>query len=181
MTEITVSQEEYSKREGAWQLLDAMLKNPKTRTKAREAIKELKPDVSFPEDIADPMLAPLKEQISNLEKSIKDERQERSDKELKAKIDKLRKDYDFTDEGIDELIKLMKERNVGDPEVAAIYIKSTNQKPVEIPGFQPSGWQLEANATADESMKGLLEDPESWADREAAKVVNELRSGKTAA
>ena len=180
MVEITVDKAEYDRRQQAWELLDSMLKNPKTRAKAREAIKELKPDVSFPEDIADPLLKPLAERLETLEKGIQKERDERADAELKSKIDRLRKEHNFTEEGIDELIKLMKEKNVGDPEVAAIYIKSTTKAPVEIQGLQPTGWQMDTSIMQDESMKGLFEDPDAWADREAAKVVNELRSGKAA-
>lgn len=179
MTEITVDKGEFDRRQSAWDLLDSMLKNPKTRAKTREAIKELKPDVSFPEDIADPLLKPLSERLESLEKGLREDKEKKTEQELREKIARLKKDHNFTDEGIDELIKLMKDKNVGDPEVAAIYIKSTQQKPVEIQGLQPTNWDIASGA--DENVKSLFADPDSWADREAAKVVMELRSGKTAA
>ena len=68
----------------------------------------------------------------------------------------------------------MQERAIGDPEAAALLFDKLNPPPAVIKdAFAPDSWNFEQNAGPD--VKGLFENEDRWADKEAATVLNEMR------
>lgn len=179
-------------------LMDALYRSPKHGMLMRRAIKELHPDVSIPEiDVAAPIVAGVNDALKKLndrlaatEAENKKLRQERDDEAEDAKFwknfDKVAKARGYTEQGREDLIKVMKDKKIPDPEVAAAYLDGTvKAKPIEPSGFKPKRWNLldDPNGTeADQkSLKRLMDNPEAWMEDEAADIWNEYAAANRAA
>jgi hypothetical protein len=160
---------------GAHRLLEAVMKNPKTKTKAQAIIKELNPNISIPEyDIAasaDEKYRELEAKFEKLQKSL-------ADKEVDSKVggafERLRMERGYTPEGIEKIKGLMVEKAIADPEAAADHWDRKNPKP-EI--SQPSGWQSTAMFDSSEGtdLDRWLKNPEKAQDEEIAAVLAEFK------
>ena len=111
------------------------------------------------------------------------ERKEKAEKAFQDQINALRLSKDnpdgYTDEGVQEIIKIMKERTIPDVEAARLVFEKQNPAKPEPPaGFAGTSWNFGAPKNADENLKLLYSDPDAWADQEAIKVVNEARRGQ---
>lgn len=157
---------------GAHALLDRLLRDPKTRREAEKLVKVHRPDFTTTDDVA----APYIEQISSLEKKLDEyitgEKHRKQDTEADAAFERLRK-TGYTDEGIDKIKNLMKERTIPDVEAAAALFDKLNPpaSPAPPSGFEGSAWNI--GDSKDESDKLLFEDPDRWAEQEAIKAFRE--------
>jgi len=177
------------------QTVHALLANPKAKRKILEAYKDVVPDAKIPElEIEEAAKAPvmeLQKQVSELQKKLDDDKAER-EKEAKLSaltnsvesgIAKLRRDG-WTDDGIAEVRKLMDERGIIDPEIAAAYYEK--QHPPQAPAT-PSGvggWNFMEPAADEDAYVKAITASKSAAEndqlvmREAAKALQEFRGAQ---
>ena len=166
--------------------------NPKARRKIQEAVKEADPNMRIPElEIEEAAKAP----VMALEKTVKELQEQiaadKADREKNDKLNalnysvetgfgKLRK-AGWTDDGLTEVKKLMEERGIIDPEIAAAYYEK--QHPPQVPAT-PSGvgaWNFgEVADDTDAYSKALMAsknaaENDSLVMREAGKALQEIR------
>ena len=174
------------------QTVHALLANPKAKKKIFEAYKEQWPDARIPElELEEAARAPVVEletKVQELQKKIDEDKAEREKEAKLAALNgtvetgmaKLRQSG-WTDEGLGEVKKLMEERGILDPEIAAAYYEK--QHPPQLPAT-PSGvggWNfMEAPAEGDEYTKALISsrenaNNEALAMREAGKALQDFR------
>ena len=166
--------------------------NPKARRKIQEAVKEADPNMRIPElEIEEAAKAPvmaLEKTVADLQKQIADDKAEREKNDklnalntsVEGGFGKLRK-AGWTDDGLVEVKKLMEERGIIDPEIAAAYYEK--QHPPQVPAT-PSGvgaWNFgevaddtEAYSKALMASKNAAEN-DSLVMREAGKALQEIR------
>ncbi|MDE2099010.1 MAG: hypothetical protein KGL39_17280 [Patescibacteria group bacterium] len=177
------------------QTVQALMANPKAKKKIFEAYKEVNPQATIPElDIEEAAAKPVKElqaQFSELQKKLDEDKAEREREaklatltgQVETGMAKLRR-AGWTDDGLAEVRKLMDERGIIDPEIAAAFYEK--QHPPQMPAT-PSGiggWNfMEPPADDDAYVKALTKDKsaadnESLVMQEARKTLNEFRGAQ---
>ena len=172
----------------------ALMANPKAKKKIFEAYKDVVPDAKIPEL---EMEAAAKAPVEALEKEFKDFREQvEKDKAERDKNDRLNalngtvesgmaklRRAGWTDDGLTEVRKLMDERGILDPEIAAAYYEKQHppQNPATPSGV--GGWDFTAHVEDDSYTKTLLSsksaaDNEQLAMNEAKKALNEFRGAQ---
>jgi len=172
------------------QTVHALMANPKAKRKVLEAYKEHDPSAKIPElDMEEAARKPvedLSKTVAELQKQMADDKAER---EKQAKLDQLNGNVEagfaklrrggWQDEGIEAVRKLMDEKGILDPEIAAAYYEK--QHPPQAPAT-PSGvggWNFVENVQDSEAdLKKLLESKgnnESLADKMAREALQEVR------
>ena len=172
------------------QTVHALMANPKAKRKVLEAYKEHDPSAKIPElDMEEAARKPvedLSKTVAELQKQMADDKAER---EKQAKLDQLNGSVEagfaklrrggWQDEGIEAVRKLMDEKGILDPEIAAAYYEK--QHPPQAPAT-PSGvggWNFVENVQDSEAdLKKLLESKgnnESLADKMAREALQEVR------
>ena len=173
------------------QTVHALMANPKAKRKVLEAYREHDPNARIPElDAEAAAAAPVNElskTVADLRKEIADDKAEREKKirldalngTVEGGLAKLRR-AGWTDEGLTEVRKLMDEKGILDPEIAAAYYEK--QHPPQTPAM-PSGvggWNFVENVQDSEAdLKKLLDSKgnnEALADRMAREALTEMRS-----
>jgi hypothetical protein len=166
----TVSDEEYNFLQGRRQIADfvePIIQDPQLSKEAKSLIKRKYPNL----EIADYDLE------MKFEKRLEEERQQREDAEaarreeqaqerFKTVRKKTQDEYGFTDQAMEELEKLMIERNVGDYEVAAKYMASKQPKPSDAT-FDDGLW----NHSKAPGYADIAKDPEGWGRGEILKAL----------
>jgi hypothetical protein len=179
------------------QIADALLKNPKTRKKYLEAVKEARPDLPIPEiDAAQPVqseVAEIKKMVSEtLEKFAKerdDEKQDRllsSVKERYAKGKQELADLGYTPEGIADVEKFMEANGLTDFALARKAYEFDNPRPAPARPSRGNYFDMMEQKTAgsDDYIKKLFEtggQDESVLDAQISTVLAEARQGLNAA
>ena len=189
-----ISEADLAVRNKALALLDKMAADPKDGMAFKKKIRELVPDAKFPElDIVasatTPILEKLEEQtklsktladrLDSWEKNQKDGKEEA---ELQSQLDRVKKTYSFTPEGMQKLVERMKEKNNPDVEAVATWVAAQERKarPVTDSALMPSALNLYGSKTPDDNWKALNEDPIGWADQEILKVMQEFADAEAA-
>ena len=172
------------------QTVHALMANPKAKKKIFEAYKDVVPDAKIPElEMEEAARAPvmqLEKTVQELQKQLADDKAER-EKQMKfdalngsieSGMSKLRRDG-WTDEGLGEVKKLMEERGIIDPEIAAAYYEK--QHPPQVPATPrgTGGWNFVENVQDGEAdLKKLLDsrgNQEVLVDKMARDALNEFR------
>jgi hypothetical protein len=183
-----ISDTELAVKNRAVALLDRMWNDPKEGMSFKKRVKELIPDAKIPElDIVEgataPILASLEEQkkaskaladrLDNWEQSQKDTKEENA---LQARLDRAKKQYSFTPDGMLKLIERMKSENSADVEATAAWVASQEKKakPITDSALMPSALNLFGSNSEDDTWAELNKDPVKWADRELVKMINEF-------
>lgn len=136
-----------------YSLLDKMMTDPAHGTATKRALKAIDPSLSIviPEDVAEPLIAPIREEVASLktgreetlkaldekkaaiEQVIENFNQTRKDEkevaDLQSKIDASVRKHRFTDEGKAALIEHMRATNTSDPDTAAAYLIQNMERP----------------------------------------------------
>src|SRR5271155_4391710 len=175
------------------QIADALLKNPKTRKKYLEAVKEARPDLPIPEiDAAAPVqneISEIKKMVSEtLEKFAKDRDDEKQDRVLSSVKERYAKgkqglsDLGYTPEGIADLEKFMESNGLTDFELARKAYEFDNPRPAPARPSRGNFWDAqEAKAAgSDDYFKKLFEtggQDESVLDAQISTVLTEARQG----
>ena len=172
------------------QTVHALMANPKAKKKIFEAYKDVVPDAKIPElEMEEAARAPvmqLEKTVQELQKQLADDKAER-EKQMKfdalngsieSGMSKLRRDG-WTDEGLGEVKKLMEERGIIDPEIAAAYYEK--QHPPQVPATPrgTGGWNfVEQVQDGEKDLKQLIDtrgNSEALADKMARDALNEFR------
>ena len=177
-----------SEAELALALQTQLLADPATRKQTLKLIKAKFPNASIPEIDA---AAPIETEVGALGKKIDDalakieaDNKKRwdelatkeQDQQILGKFAALKTARGYTDEGLDNIKKLMVDKSIADPEAAADHFDKINYKPTPI---EPSSWTGSNYLNEkDEGVKSWLTDPDGMTDRIIGEVLTEARSGK---
>lgn len=179
MVEITEEQLDYlQKAEG---LMKKLHDNKATRPLFDKAVKahpELGKNYMTVEETAEPIVAPIKEQVARLEKRLKDKEDAEMDGHLNETFKDVQRRYGYTDEGIGELKKMMVDKNIADPEVAAAYWEKKNPpKAIESNGYASTAWKFDEKSDKDENSLDRLwfTDPDAAIDQIITEERNKQR------
>ena len=176
------------------QIADALLKNPKTRKKYLEAVKEARPDLPIPEiDAAAPVqseVAEIKKMVTDtLEKFAKERDDEKQDRLLSSVKERYAKgkqdlvDLGYTPEGIADLEKFMETNGLTDVSLARKAYEFDNPRPAPARPSRGNYFDMmeSKNATdGNDYIKKLFEtggQDESVLDAQINTVLAESRQG----
>lgn len=175
MGQVVVDQGELETLRVAHRLLDNLVTDPRTKKTIERQIKTLIPQVRTSEDEAEPFVADLRNQINRLEGKLRKREEDEQDAEINGAFDRLA-DNGVTEDGIDQIKKLMIKRKIADPEAAWALWERQNSSPIEATGLRPNKWDVK-NLTGASDTESLFSDPDGWAEREAIKVFKEVGGG----
>jgi hypothetical protein len=187
---VQISKDDLANLQGSRELLRRLLEDNEGGLELKRKIKKIVPAAQFPElDYIDAASKPITEKLSAIEKQQK-ELQDRLDAQKKAeedaaaerslreRLDAVRQQYSFTDEGMAAVIDRMKKQGSSDVEGAAAYIIGTQPKPAPTAassGMFPSKMNLFGSGieSDDPSIVALNKDPMHWMETEALKILAE--------
>ena len=154
---------------------------PKVQAKA----KAKWPDAKTTNEVVDPWLNPLREENAKLAKALEEMREERaaekkaaeqktSEQSFAAMLDKVRRDFSLTDEGVDKVVARMKEAGAYDVEAAAALVaRQAPPAPVPGPTWAPQSLNLFGSKDFDEARARLHRDPIGHMDAELSEFVRD--------
>jgi hypothetical protein len=191
-----ISDQEYATLKKAQSLLDGIWNDKDHGLAFKKMVKAKMPDARIPEiDIAEPLLKPLKDEIEEerkqrrtlqerLEAKEKAELEAREDADLTAKIEATRKKYRLTDDGMQKVLKRMKDTNNPSPEDAAAWVTDHEPKanPVTSSSYESSDMNLFGmkGGSEDEDIKLLHSDNKKWFDKKVWEINQEFARGDAA-
>ena len=168
----------------------ALMANPQAKKKIFEAYKVVDPNARIPEL---EMEAAAKAPVEALEKTVKDLQDQlaadKAEREKETRLSALNGSVEsgmtklrragWTDDGLTEVRKLMDERGILDPEIAAAYYEKQHppQNPAT-PGGGTGGWDFTSAPTEDDSYTKTLLSSKSAADNEQL-AMNEAKKALT--
>lgn len=162
-----------------------LMSNPQAKKKILQAYKDVDPNVRIPElELEEAAKAPvtaLEKTVTELRQELADDKKARDDEKrlaaltgsVESGIAKLRR-AGWTDDGLTEVRKLMDERGILDPEIAAAYYEK--QHPPQSPA-NPSGqggWDFMAAPAEDDTYIKAITSSKNAADNDQL-VMNEAR------
>jgi hypothetical protein len=167
---------ELAKLQNTQRLMGELLGSPKTKQTVQEALKVHHPEYVTDKDQLSPFVNEATEAAQKvLEKHLKAQRDADLDRKFNEKIESYKlsdaNPNGYTDEGIEKIKGLMKERTIPDVDAAvALFEKLIPQQPDVPSGYKPQSWNFGNTPNDDEDRKLLFTDPDTWADKEAARV-----------
>ena len=166
----------------AQDLVRKLTTNPKSKRFFEKGVKEINPEFQTEEDIAKPFVDPIQARLDEIDKVVKTRFQKMDEDAIDSKISErfseLRKVHGYTDEGIDNVKKIMVERKIPDVDAAvALFEKQNKPKAEPLPGLTPSSWGFGSNS-GDEYFDKLMAGDRGAVEHEASRVWNEIINGK---
>ena len=160
-------------------LLDGLLRDPKTKRAVEREIKKLHPETVITDDFDAPVLDEIRAIGAKVDGFLKAQNESAVDGRLDAQFDALRRDSGYTDEGIEKVKALMKERTIPDPMAAAALYEKLNPPPKpQVPSsFNGMGWGIGV-ASEEPDTKLLFDDEDAFAEQEAGRFFQELAQTK---
>lgn len=171
----------------AMKLVDNLTTDPKLGPDVRKRAKELFSDIHTVEDDVDPLVAPIRQSVSELAEQNKKilerlEARDKADADAKAeialseKLARARSEFGLTDDGYAKMIDRMKATgNLTDPEAAAAYIvsKAPKPQPTSTPSFLPQSANLfgSSSKSDDADLIALHRDPEAYLEAQLREFV----------
>lgn len=142
--------------------IEPIYNDPLLTKEAKALIKKKYPNVQIAdydlEQKFDTKIDELRKQHEDAEKARAEAEKQQ---QWQSERSKIKQDYGFTDEGMQDLEKFMVEKNIGNYEVAASYQASKN--PRQSDANQHDGrW----NYTKSDGFADIAKDPEGWAENE---------------
>lgn len=192
MPKIEVDEEEFLTSKRIREALGKIAADPKARVKLQEAHKLVDPTAKTPElDAMAPVneaLTAMQKRIDDAEKKAADEKAEREKAEklnaLQSKVStglaKLRQDG-WTEDGIKAVEKIMEERGIIDPEIAAAYHEKMHPPQNPLVPTGSGAWNfMEMPKDGDDDLKRLIENKGESApllDKMIRDTLTEVRQG----
>lgn len=183
-----ISDEQLATLQRAHKLLDTLWNDKDQGTAFKKMVKAKMPDVSIPEvDVAERLQKDSDEKYTKVEaqnKALQDRldkwESSQKDKEeegtLKKRIDAVQKEYGWTEEGMEKVIKRMREQNSADVESAAAWVDKHNPKAKpttnSTPAYMPEKMNLYGTGEKDERWADLNKSPERYFDKEVTNIMN---------
>jgi len=156
----------------ATELHNRLYSNPKTRARYEALAKEVNPDAVTTADQLEPVMGPLAERLAKLEAF--EAKIDKSSKmwEQKEKLDTLRNQFGFTDDGIMAVQKAMEENKLSDPlEAAKIFQEQFRPTPAQVSNH--AGWGNGRLGMSKDEADKMVDNPMGWADDEIYKILGE--------
>jgi len=142
--------------------VEPIYNDPGLAKEAKRLIKRKYPQLAIPDlDIEDRVQAQLDADRHDRKKAEDTAKQKASDEAWKTERRKIQTDYGFTDEAMTDLEGWMRDKGVGDYEVAASYRASKNPRTTE-PTYDSQYWRHQEKP----DFKEVVADPEGWARKE---------------
>lgn len=167
-----IEDREYNFLQGRRQVADfveSIWNDPQLNMEAKALIKKKYPNLSIPEyDLEKRVEQRLGEERAAREQVEVSRKQIEDKKRFEELRSKTQKEYGFTDAAMEDMEKMMVERNIGDYEVAATYLASKEPKPAEAT-YQDQYWNHDKAANWGE----ITKDPEKWARGEILKTLSD--------
>lgn len=141
--------------------------------------KKINPKVRTTADTVEEYAKPYKEEIEKLSKWKEGMENKIDSYNKQESLNKVKKSYGFTDEGIKSLEKFAEEKGIKDIEVAAAYWEKTNPSAAAKPSYAGSSYsmaELGGIDDKDDAMKRLAENPLRFQEEETRKFLNEIRN-----
>jgi hypothetical protein len=174
----------------SYKLLNDLWDHPEHGATTKRAAKSVNPALRVPEiDVAEPLLKPINEKLSAFEEENKklreeleaDKKSREDDKalgDLQSKLTAAQKKHRLTDEAMGEVKKIMAERGVADPDIAAQYVVANIEpaKPVRGSNFGPQEaniFGIDGNSTEDDT-KLLHNNNQKWFDGTVDEIMAEF-------
>lgn len=174
----------------ARELLDALWNDADVGRVIQAKAKERWSDIPTIDELAQPVVAPLKKELDTLQselKTLREEReaeakaaQERADaaqkRTFEEAIEAARRNYNLTDEGFDKMVARMKETgNYQDPDAAAAWVASKNPPPSQpsSQSFGPQALNFWGSQKHDDALADLHRDPMGYMDAQLNDFVRD--------
>lgn len=170
-------------------VLNTLNGNPQARAHLEDSLKVVFPDVKTEREVAADLTAPVIAQLEEKLKPVIDtvnsiaaDRdaaiKHHTEVQLASAFDEMRRTRGFTDEGIEQVKKLMVDRNIADPQAAAaLFAEQNPPQTQEAPSWAPQHWSMEQTTGGDaDSLKQLFADEDRWADNMVGQALNEHRA-----
>lgn len=185
---VTVAKSDLIILQRAHALLDKLYTHGEKGLEFQRMLKAVIPEARLPQlERIETLTKPYDEKFSKLEKEMKEdkesrakEKQEAKDKEeessLRKTLDQVKKDYGFTDEGMQKVIARMQDKKNPDVEAAAAYVARSEPKakPTASSSYTPSSLNLYGANEKDEKWAELNKNPMGFFDKEVNKVLDEF-------
>jgi hypothetical protein len=179
-----------------YKLFNKLWDDPTHGAAVKRSAKAIDPSLRIPEiDVAEPLLAPINEKLTATEaanaklaeqmEALKQERADEKDLDKLVKsLASAQKRYRLTDDGMEEVKKIMTERGIADPMAAAAYVVSEIEpaKPVTGTNFGPTDANIYSidGSSKDDSTALLHRDPVKWQDQEISNILHEFSDAEAA-
>ncbi|MGE3582794.1 MAG: hypothetical protein AB7J28_15425 [Hyphomonadaceae bacterium] len=187
MAKVEIEQSELETYRNGLALLQKMNATPEARRHMERSLKVLDPNLETEEDISNRLAAPHLERVQKAEETVA-ELKKRLDDEADARRRAEEESYTqrelsklddpklgLTDEGKEEIKKLMTTRKIADVDAALALHERLNPKPEPLPSsYEASSWNLRGD-TEDKNINLLFKNEDLWADQEAQKTLNQMR------
>jgi hypothetical protein len=177
-----VADTELQQLRAAMSLFEQVWGDPTIGEQVRKRAKEIKPDIVIPDDhpVAKRALAELADTKTALE-TLRGEyqqdkaarQQERAEAKLRADLGTVQERFHFTDDAMAKTIEIMQERQLADPEAAALIYRESLPKAApqsHSAKFFDGKADMFGTTRVDEQWRTLHENPDQF----FADVVNEV-------
>jgi hypothetical protein len=166
-------------------LADALWNDKELGAKVQAKAKEMFPDAKTTHEVVEPWVGPLREENSKLAKMLEEMREERaaekkaaeqskSESSFKDVLEKVRRDYGLTDEGLDKVVERMKTAGAYDAEAAAAWVARQTPAPAAPgPTWAPQHLDLFGSRNKDEAMAQLHNNPQDYMDTQLSEFVRD--------
>lgn len=182
-----IGEEELGLMQRATSLLGRLNGNPEARRHLERSLKAVDPTIKTSDEQLDEVLAPRLEGVKALETRLT-ERLAELDADKAARVEqtetqqydaafgRLRQRDGLTEDGEREVLKLMVERKIADPEAAFALFQRLNPAPAldSSPSYIPQKWDFQENAVEQDTQL-LWDNPGKWADKMIPAVLADER------
>ena len=176
--EVTLTKAQLAEYQKAAKLLQELHADSATSLPLKKLLKQKYPTWSDPEleaedkiakaaetvgKQANDSVAEVKKMVEDLLNERKQEREEAQVNGFKAKVQKVRDDYGYTEEGMSKVLELMKDRGITDPEDAAVIFEK--RQPKTAPEHKPYTGRMQfitPDSKDDPDFKKLMSDPDQF-------------------
>lgn len=188
MPMIEMDETQYAEVRSVYDMVQGMMKNPKSRKLVLQARKEADPDASIPEIDA---VAPVRAEISSFQEELaatrKELAQDKADREEAKRLSGLTNQWDkgrsrlradgYTDEGITAIEDLMEKEGIANHEAGAAYYDRLHPQPEPVAPSSGRHGFFDA-PSKDDTMKMLYEgNDEGFLNTVIGETLSEMRSG----
>jgi hypothetical protein len=160
-----VADDEYTRLLGKAQVADlaeSLFNDPALGKHAKALVKAKYPQLQIPDyDLEQRFNARLDHEKKEREDAERAKREAEEETQWKQNRARVQKEYGFTDDGMKDLESFMREKSVGDYDVAATYRAAKNPKQSET-HYSNGLWEH----SKQEGFAEISKDPEGWARNE---------------
>jgi hypothetical protein len=194
---IEISKSRLQALESVNSLKEALWNDPNTGPRVKELVKEKFPNANIPEvdmarnsrKVETELLAKVSEKEKAVDAKIasfeakwveRDESvaREKEERVFESEVERTRKKYNLTQEGMEKVFSRMKEKNNPDVEAAAAWVTDHEVKaPVESSNYAPQTMDMYGANSGAKEWEDLNRDPIKYGDREIARMANDFANG----